>query len=103
MCVKQGPEAHDQLLGRLFGYAAAIRSGQIQDTQLAVRCATALIGIASKKSFLRELAANVLLELTGVTYNMRGALLCYDNDCYVEMYLLQVSQLGVYQAAAELS
>lgn len=77
----QGPEAHDQLLGRLFGYAAAIRAGQIQDTQLTVRCATALISIANKKSFLRELAANVLLELTGITHTMGGALSCWGNHC----------------------
>ena len=61
----QGPEAHDQLLGRVFGYAAAIRAGHIKDTKLVLRCATALISIANKKSFLRELAAGVVLELTG--------------------------------------
>lgn len=42
--ILQGSEAHDQLLGRVFGYAAAIRAGHVKDTQLAARCATALIG-----------------------------------------------------------
>lgn len=64
-CIMQGPEAHDQLLGRVFGYAAAIRAGRIMGTKLVLRCATALIGIANKKSFLRELAVGVVLELTG--------------------------------------
>ena len=62
----QGSEAHDQLLGQVFGYAAIIRSGQQIDQQTAVRCAEGLTHIANKKSFLRELATNVLLELTGV-------------------------------------
>lgn len=62
----QGSEAHDQLLGQVFGYAAIIRSGQQMDQQTAVRCAEGLTHIANRKSFLRELATNVFLELTGV-------------------------------------
>ncbi|DBB02081.1 TPA: DNA-directed DNA polymerase [Trebouxia sp. C0004] len=60
----KGSEAHDQLLGQVFGYAAIIRSGLQIDQQTAVTCAEGLTHIANKKSFLRELAANVLLELT---------------------------------------
>lgn len=37
------------------------------DQQTAVRCAEGLTHIANRKSFLRELATNVLLELTGVS------------------------------------
>ena len=62
----QGSEAHDQLLGQVFGYAAIIRSEQQIDANSAAQCADGLTSIASKKSFLRELAANVLLELTGL-------------------------------------
>ena len=65
MCV-QGSEAHDQLLGQVFGYAAIIRSEQQIDSDSAAQCADGLASIASRKSFLRELAANVLLELTGM-------------------------------------
>ncbi len=61
----QGSEAHDQLLGQVFGYAAIIRSSRQLDEDTAVKCAEGLVYIANKKSFLRELAANVLLELTG--------------------------------------
>lgn len=63
--ILQGTEAHDQMLGKVFGYAAIIRSGQHIDQETATRCAEGLVHIANKKSFLRELAANVLLELTG--------------------------------------
>lgn len=66
-CHLQGSEAHDQLLGQVFGYAAITRSGLHIDQPTAARCAEGLTHIANKKSFLRELAANVLLELTGVT------------------------------------
>ena len=61
----QGTEAHDQLLGQVFGFAAVIRSGQQIDDETAVKCADGLVYIANKKSFLRELATNVLVELTG--------------------------------------
>ena len=83
----QGSEAHDQLLGRVFGYAAVIRAGHIQEGQLASRCATALIGIANKKSFLPELAAHVVLELTG------------EQSCNIRSLFLFCVHLGVAPAA----
>ena len=61
----QGAEAHDLLLGQIFGYAAIIRSEQQVDKDSALQCVDGLSSIASRKSFLRELAANVLLEVTG--------------------------------------
>ena len=73
----QGTEAHDQLLGQVFGYAAIIRSGQRIDQETAVKCAQGLTHIASKKAFLRELTANVILELTGA-----------NTACFCSVYLL---------------
>ena len=61
----QGTEAHDQMLGKVFGYAAIVRCKRPIDQETAVKCAEGLVHIANKKSFLRELAANVLLDLTG--------------------------------------
>lgn len=61
----QGTEAHDQMLGKVFGYAAIVRCKRPVDQETAVKCAEGLVHIANKKSFLRELAANVLLDLTG--------------------------------------
>ena len=53
------------MLGKVFGYAAVVRSEQRIDQDTAAKCAEGLIQIANKKSFLRELAANVLLDMTG--------------------------------------
>lgn len=61
----QGTEAHDQMLGKVFGYAAIVRCKRPVDQETAVKCVEGLVHIANKKSFLRELAANVLLDLTG--------------------------------------
>ena len=61
----QGTEAHDQMLGKVFGYAAIVRCKRPIDQETAVKCTEGLVHIANKKSFLRELAANVVLDLTG--------------------------------------
>lgn len=53
------------MLGKVFGYAAVVRCEQRIDQDTAAKCAEGLIQIANKKSFLRELAANVLLDMTG--------------------------------------
>ena len=53
------------MLGKVFGYAAIVRCKRPIDQETAVKCAEGLVHIANKKSFLRELAANVLLDLTG--------------------------------------
>ncbi|KAL3158646.1 hypothetical protein ABBQ32_011390 [Trebouxia sp. C0010 RCD-2024] len=60
----KGTEAHDQMLGKIFGFAAIVRCKRAMDQETATKCAEGLIQIANKKSFLRELAANVLLDLT---------------------------------------
>ncbi|KAL3135482.1 hypothetical protein ABBQ38_005962 [Trebouxia sp. C0009 RCD-2024] len=60
----KGTEAHDQMLGKVFGFAAIVRCKRAIDQETATKCAEGLIQIANKKSFLRELAANVLLDLT---------------------------------------
>lgn len=53
------------MLGKVFGYAAIVRCKRTIDQTTATKCAEGLVHIANKKSFLRELAANVLLDLTG--------------------------------------
>ena len=80
-CLLQGSEAHDQLLGQVFGYAAIIRSGLHIDQATAVTCAEGLTLIANKKSFLRELAANVLLELTGVIMTFHAVIVAECTKC----------------------
>ena len=44
------------LLGQVFGYGAVVRSGLALDAGAAREVAAALVGIAEKKSFLREVA-----------------------------------------------
>lgn len=80
-CLLQGSEAHDQLLGQVFGYAAIIRSGLHIDQATAVTCAEGLTLIANKKSFLRELAANVLLELTGMIMTFHAVIVAECTKC----------------------
>ena len=53
------------MLGKIFGYAAIVRCKRPIDLATATKCAEGLVQIGNKKSFLRELAANVLLDLTG--------------------------------------
>ncbi len=77
----QGSEAHDQLLGQVFGYAAIVRSGLHLDQPTAVTCAEGLTHIANKKSFLRELAANVLLELTGAILTSHAVIVAECTKC----------------------
>jgi len=59
----QGSDARDSLLGRLFGCAAVIRSGRVADAEVAACIAARLLAVAAAKSFLREAATAVLLEL----------------------------------------
>lgn len=57
-------EARDNLLGQLFGCAAIVRAGQVQDPETASRVVTMVLAAAAKKVFLREVAAEVVLDLT---------------------------------------
>ena len=59
----QGSDARDSLLGRLFGCAAVIRSGRVADADVAAGVASRLLAVAAAKSFLREAATAVLLEM----------------------------------------
>ncbi|DBB15045.1 TPA: hypothetical protein ACH3X3_004628 [Trebouxia sp. C0006] len=83
-----GSEAHDQLLGQVFGYAAIIRSGLHLDQPTAVTCAEGLTHIANKKSFLRELAANVLLELTEQLEDTTLTHILEQESCGLKEWLL---------------
>ena len=56
-------DARDALLGRLFGCAAVVRSGRVQDSPLAVKLLQYLLEVAASKSFLKEAAVDVVLEL----------------------------------------
>ena len=60
---EQGSDARDSLLGRLFGCAAVIRSGRVADAAVAAGITARLLAVAAAKSFLREAATAVLLEL----------------------------------------
>ncbi|KAK9814621.1 hypothetical protein WJX72_008822 [[Myrmecia] bisecta] len=61
----KGSDAKDILLGKLFGYAAVVRAQSITDADLAVRVASVLVQIGDSRSFVKEAATNVLLELAG--------------------------------------
>jgi DNA polymerase phi len=56
----QGSELRDALLGRIFGYAAVVRSGRPLPPDLAAGMVAALVQSAQKKSFLREVAGECM-------------------------------------------
>lgn len=58
--VVQGSELRDALLGRIFGYAAVVRSGRPLPAALASNLAAGLVAAAAKKSFLREVTGGCL-------------------------------------------
>lgn len=53
----------DILIGRMFGLGAVVRAGLAASGADAATVAEEVAGLAAKKSFLRETAAAVLLEL----------------------------------------
>jgi len=57
------------------------RSGLKIEQPTAVTCAEGLTQIANKKSFLKELAANVLLELTGVMLTSHAVIVAESTNC----------------------
>ncbi|XP_042494593.1 rDNA transcriptional regulator pol5-like [Macadamia integrifolia] len=66
----KGQEARDCLLGRLFAYSALARSGRIaeelnsdKNTPLVKEFTNTVISLASKKRYLQEPAASVILDL----------------------------------------
>jgi len=59
----KGNEVRDVLLGRVFGTGAIVRSGAVADASEAAVIAQELVAVANKKSFLKEAACMVLLEL----------------------------------------
>jgi DNA polymerase phi len=60
----KGGDARDMLLGMLFGYGAVARGcGDVCDTATAARLVAAAAELAARKSFLREAAAAVVLEV----------------------------------------
>lgn len=61
----QASEARDNLLGQLFGCAALVRAGQVQDPATVGRVVTMVLAAAAKKVFLREVAAEVILDMAG--------------------------------------
>ena len=50
-------------MGRLFGLAAMVRAGCVRSAPAASLVISSLLGLAHKRTFLREAAANVVLEL----------------------------------------
>lgn len=61
----QGSEARDALLAQIFGCAALVRTGKVQELAAADAMTTVLLSAGGKKAFLREVAAEVLLEMMG--------------------------------------
>lgn len=61
----QASEARDNLLGQLFGCAALVRAGQVQDPQTVGKVVTMVLAAAAKKVFLREVAAEVIMDMAG--------------------------------------
>ena len=64
-CSLQGTDVRDALLAQIFGCAALVRSGRVQSQGDADVVTTILLGAAGRKAFLREVAAEVLLEMIG--------------------------------------
>ena len=67
----QGADLRDALLGRIFGYAAVVRSGRALPPALARSLAAGLVAAAAKKSFLREVSG-----ARGVGGGRKGGDLC---------------------------
>ena len=63
----QGSEARDALLAQIFGCGALLRTGKVQDLGSVDAMTTVLLAAAAKKAFLREVAAEVLLDMLGAT------------------------------------
>jgi DNA polymerase phi len=63
----QGSEARDALLAQIFGCGALLRTGRVQDLGSVDAMTTVLLAAAAKKAFLREVAAEVLLDMLGAT------------------------------------
>lgn len=56
-------DLRDALLGRVFGLGALVRAGLVRTAASASLVASALLGLAHKRSFLREAAVCVVLEM----------------------------------------
>ena len=63
----QGSEARDALLAQIFGCGALLRTGKVQEWGSVDAMTTMLLAAAAKKAFLREVAAEVLLDMLGAT------------------------------------
>lgn len=59
----QGTEARDALLGQLFGYGCIARSGIVTSLEEITELTSRVVKLANQKSFLREAASAVLLDL----------------------------------------
>jgi DNA polymerase phi len=69
----QGSEARDALLAQIFGCGALLRTGKVQDLGSVDAITTVLLAAAAKKAFLREVAAEVLLDMLGAESVSRAA------------------------------
>ena len=61
VCLLQGPDARNAILGVIFGYAAFARAGRLQDQQQLIKCVEAVVAAMASKVYLREAAAKVLV------------------------------------------
>lgn len=68
----QGSEAKDMLLGHIFGLAAVVQAGRVQDMAVRKQVATQLLLLGGKKAFVQELAVGIFLQIVGMTPSRVG-------------------------------
>ncbi|KAK9827786.1 hypothetical protein WJX74_002012 [Apatococcus lobatus] len=59
----KGSEAKDMLLGHIFGLAAAVHAGRVQDMAAKKQVASQLLTLGGKKAFVQELAVSIFLQI----------------------------------------
>lgn len=78
-------DARDGLLGRLFAYGSLVRSKRLigngsssEEKELISEIVQQLLSLAKQKTFLREPAVNLVLDLAS---RVRIFILCFTNHC----------------------
>lgn len=80
----QGSDATANLLARVFGCGALVRGGAVQEAAAAGAVATMLLDAAARKTFLREVAAEVLLEMAGGLPSLTASQQCVSLRLHVQ-------------------
>lgn len=69
----QGSEAKDMLLGHIFGLAAVVQAGRVQDMAVRKQVATQLLLLGGKKAFVQEVAVGIFLQIAGMITSLLDA------------------------------